>query len=396
MKREMNPELVRALRFFTREKEIMSGMLLVCGAGGRTETALDGDVRENSVFDLASLTKLFTGLAAMRLKEEGLLDPGRPVFFYDSRFTGLKDVTAEQLMAFTAELRTPGRLDACADREEALRCLFGTVSLGMPRGRFYSDIPSMVLKYVLEAAASMPFADLVRTVVLEPAGMAETWVRVPPERLGDCQSYDGEHRIENGRRILRAGLRPGIPHDPKAAVLQSEGEDLCGHAGLFSTAADMEKFCRAVLEERIVSGGSLREMAVNRTGRRRADGTYTQYLGYQCYVRHPDQYYSEIPRYMGRRAFGNAGFTGNHLSLDPERGAFVFFLGNRVKDRLTMVIPEEGKTLEDYGLQPDGSGKVLWEDGALVPSSVKYVHQKDEHLHRAVAKVLDLPEVPFC
>ena len=116
-----NPELLRALQYFTREKEIMSGLLLVCEADGRTETALDGEVKENSVFDLASLTKLFTGLCALRLKEDGLLDIGRPVFSYDPRFTELKDVTVEQLMSFTAELKTPGRVDECRDREEALR-----------------------------------------------------------------------------------------------------------------------------------------------------------------------------------------------------------------------------------------------------------------------------------
>ena len=118
-----NPELLRAVRYFTREKEIMSGLLLVCEAGGRTEMAMDGDVREDSVFDLASLTKLFTGLCALKLKEEGLLDTGRPVFSYDPRFAALKDVTVDQLMTFTAELKTPGRVDGCRDREEALACL---------------------------------------------------------------------------------------------------------------------------------------------------------------------------------------------------------------------------------------------------------------------------------
>ena len=178
-------------------------------------------------------------------------------------------------------------------------------------------------------------------------------------------------------------------------MIQAGTEDLCGHAGLFSTVADMARFCRAVLEEKIVSGASLREMAVNRTGRLKPDGTHTQYLGYQCYVRHPNQYYSEIPRYMGRRAFGNAGFTGNHLSVDPEHGSFVFFMGNRVKGRLTMLIPEKGKDFADYGLEDDGSGAVTWENGIRVPSSVKYVHQKDEHLHRAVAEVLGLPEIAW-
>ena len=390
-----NPELHKALQYFTREKAIMSGMLLVCEAGGRTETALDGDVREDSVFDLASLTKLFTGLCALRLKEEGLLDPGRSVCYYDPRFVNLKHTTVEELMAFTAELKTPGRVDDCAGREEALRCLFGTVSAGAPQGRNYSDIPSMVLKYVLEAAAGMPFMDLVRETVLEPAGMQETWAKVPAERIRDCQTYGPEYRIMNGKRILRTGLKPGIPHDPKAAMIQAGTEDLCGHAGLFSTAADMAKLCRAVLAEKIVSRDSLREIALNRTGYRRADGTFSQYLGYQCYVRHPQQYYSEIPRYMGRQAFGNAGFTGNHLSVDPEHGSFVFFLGNRVKGRLTLVVPEAGKELTDYGLNEDGSGTVVWEDGTEVPSSVKYVHQKDEHLHSVVARVLGLPEIEW-
>ena len=391
----IDPELLQAVRYFTREKEIMTGLLLVCEAGGRTASAMDGDVRENSVFDLASLTKLFTGLCALRLKEEGLLDTGRSVFSYDPRFTELKDVTVDQLMGFTAELKTPGRIDGCTDREEALACLFRTYSTGAPKGRAYSDIPSMVLKYVIEAAAGMPLMDFVRETVLDKAGMRETWALVPGERIADCLKYDPEYRIMNGIRIVRTGLKPGVPHDPKAALIQAGTEDLCGHAGLFSTAADMAKFCRAILAEKIVNGESLREMAVNRTGYRRPDGTYSQYLGCQCYVRHPQQYYSEIPRYMGRQAFGNAGFTGNHLSVDPEHGSFVFFLGNRVQGRLTMLEPEERKRFADYGLNEDGSGIVTWEDGTRVPSSVKYVHQKDAHLHSAVARVLELPEIDF-
>ena len=178
-------------------------------------------------------------------------------------------------------------------------------------------------------------------------------------------------------------------------MLQGDTGDLCGHAGLFSTMPDMIRFCRAILAERIVSRESLREMAVNRTGRKRPDGTYTQYLGIQCYVRHPEQYHSEIPVYMDRSAFGIGGFTGNHVSVDPPRGLFTIFLGNRVKNRLTVLIPEEGKDLTDYGLNADGSGVFRWPDGETIPSSVKYVHRKDATLHKAVAETLGLEEIPF-
>ena len=387
--------LTDGIRFFTRETEILSGLSVACGTGGRTETAMDGEVSGQSVFDLASVTKLFTGLSVMKLKEDGLLDFSRSVCYYDPRFRGLKDRTVEELMSFAVTVRTPVRLDACPDRETALEALFASEGLPDQERRAYSDIPAMVIKYIAEAAGGMPFYECVRKTVLEPAGMTETWAKVPAERIADCQVYDREHRIENGKYILREGMKPGVPHDPKAAVLQGDSGDLCGHAGLFSTIPDMIRFCRAVLSEKIVSGESLREIAVNRTGRERPDGTHTQYLGLQCYVRHPEQYHSEIPIYMGKRAFGIGGFTGNHVSVDPVRGLFTIFLGNRVKNRLTVLIPEEGKKLTDYGLNADGSGKFRWTDGETVPSSVKYVHQKDAHLHRAVAETLGLREVPF-
>ena len=129
-------------------------------------------------------------------------------------------------------------------------------------------------------------------------------------------------------------------------------------------------------------------MAVNRTGRMLPDGTRTQYLGYQCYLKHPDQYYSEIPAAMSGEAFGIGGFTGNHFSVDPGTGRYTVFLGNRVRGRLTVLIPEEGKTLEDYGLRADGTGEIRWTDGTALPSSVNYVHQKDRHLHAAAERIL--------
>ena len=391
----MNGELLKGIRFFTRETEILASLAAACGAGERTERAMDGDCRENSVFDLASVTKLFTGLCMMKLKEEGLLDFSRPVLAYDPRFTRLGDTTVEQLMSFAVTVKTPERIDACAEREAALETLFAAEQGERPERRVYSDIPAMILKYVIEAAAGTTFYDCVRQIVLEPAGMAETWAKVPEERIADCQDYSREHRIEKGTRILRTDGKRGVPHDPKAAALQGETGDLCGHAGLFSTMDDMVRFCRAVLAGKIVSRESLREMAVNRTGKLLPNGIHTQYLGYQCYVRHPEQYWSEIPVYMGMQAFGIGGFTGNHVSMDPERGLFTVFLGNRVKNRLTVLVPEEGKTLEDYGLNADGTGRFRWDDGEVVPSSVKYVHQKDRHLHSAVMKALGLEEVQF-
>jgi len=128
-------------------------------------------------------------------------------------------------------------------------------------------------------------------------------------------------------------------------------------------------------------------MAENRTGHPLPGGGYTQYLGYCCYRKHPDQYFSEIPAAMSQQAFGMGGFTGNHFSVDPGTGSWNVFLGNRVRERLTVLIPEEGKTRTDYGLHADGTGTLRWRDGTVLPSSVDYVHQKDEHLHAVIASL---------
>ena len=60
------------IRFFTRETEILSGVSVACGAGERIETAMDGDVGGRSVFDLASVTKLFTGSVSLTVPQPAI------------------------------------------------------------------------------------------------------------------------------------------------------------------------------------------------------------------------------------------------------------------------------------------------------------------------------------
>lgn len=391
---------MRAVRFFTEETGIMDTLSVTAGRGDETVFAEDGrGAGERTLYDLASVTKLFTGICLLRLWEEGCLDPGARAAAADPRFEKLKTVTVEQLAGFQVIVKTPGRIDILPDRESALEYLFGSevsgdeitgethYTPGHRIQRVYSDIPAMILKYIIEKAAGKPFYDCVEEMILRPAGMRETWAGIPEDRISDCLLYSPEYRIEKEKWICRENPR-GMPHDPKAALLQGKSGDLCGHAGLFSTRGDMERFCRGILEGKILRPGSLKKLAVNRTGRRYPDGSYGQYLGYLCYVKHPDQYFSEIPFSMSRESFGIGGFTGNHVSVDPAQKRFTVFLGNRVRDRLTVLVPEAGKSFSDYGLNPDGTGSILWKDGSRHFSSVNYVHHKDARLHSVIDGIL--------
>ena len=347
------------VRYFTEETEILPCLSVTCGGAGLCVQARGGVINEQgtpvsdrTLFDLASLTKLFTGLLTMRLWEEGRLDLTRPVTDYAPQYRYLSDMPVEKVLGFEIGLTTPERIDTQKTPEAAKQQLWA-VQPGEIRGRAYSDIHAMVIRDVIEGAAQSGYGAELTRCILRPLEMAETFLHVPEERRMDCISCRGEHRIEQGKHILRTDAQPGIPHDPKAAKLYPE---IMGHAGLFSTQGDMVKFAQGVLREQVISKMTIRKMARNRTGFRRADGTYQQYLGALCYVKHPVQYFSEIPAYESDEAIGLAGFTGQHMSIDIGTGVFTLFLGNRVMNRLTVLVPEAGKSLTDYGLQADGRG----------------------------------------
>lgn len=389
--------LQNAVRYFTEETQLLSSMAIACGDATRRSQAIGGiadsaqrPVTEDTLYDLASLTKLMTGLMVMRLREEGLLDLSAPVTRYAPAFENLSHIAVDTVLGFETGLVTPERVDAQADRASGLAMLHRISPRSNGDGRAYSDMHAMVLKEVIEGAAGQSYMDALRARILRPLGMERTVCRVPNAWKPLCASFDGEHRIEGDRYILRRGIEKGTPHDPKARLLNAQGDDCCGHAGLFAPLGDMVLLAQGVLRGSVVSRESLAFMARNRTGRRLEGGGYTQFLGSQCYVKHPELYYSEIPLYESDQAIGLSGFTGHHLSIDPKRGVFALFLGNRVLNRLTVLTPPQGKTLMDYGLAPDGVGAVLWPDGTRVQSSVQYVHHKDAHFHNEVARELGL------
>ena len=380
--------LSSAAEFFVHEARSLSCMLIAVGDAHGVQTAGCG-AGEDRIFDLASLTKAVTALTVFRLREEGLLDLAAPVTRYAPMFGRLAEVPVSDVLGFQVSLQTPGRVDDAPNRETALARLFAIEA--RPNGdRPYSDMHCMVLKHVIEGAAGEGWADCVRRRILTPLGMENTFVRVPEALRCRCLSFNREHRIESGRYILREDIAPGTPHDPKARRLNPDGDDCPGHAGLFSTIGDMTRLAQGVLSGRVISPESLREMARPRTGFVRPDGSCQQYLGAQCYIRHPIQYFSEVPPCLSGSAVAWSGFTGHHLSIDPVRGVFILALGNRVENRLTFLIPRAGETLADYGLNPDGTGTVRWPDGERVISSVHYVHLRDQYLHAAAAEALGL------
>ncbi len=273
------------------------------------------DAKE-TLYNVASLTKVMATTSAIMV----LYDDGR--LRLDDRVTrwlpgfrgGLKgQVTIRQLLTHRSGLPAGRDLWHEADSPaEARRLALATPLIHPPGEReLYSDIGAIVLSMVAEAAAGEPLDRFVERRVFRPLGMRHTGFRLT-SRLR-------RHAAPTAYSAVRHRMLRGEVHDENAAALGG----VAGHAGLFSTAADVAIFARMMLGGgRVGDVRIVREATVARFTQT-ADGWRA--LGWQLC---PGG--GSCGHRMGATAYGHTGFTGTSLWIDPDRRAFAVVLTNSV------------------------------------------------------------------
>jgi serine-type D-Ala-D-Ala carboxypeptidase len=269
-----------------------------------------------SIYDLASLTKVVgTTTAAMILYDEGRLRLDAPISTYLPEFTGgLKDqVTVRHLLTHRSGLPAGRDLWRMArSTDEAKQIVLSTPLDCRPGVCYeYSDLGADVLGWVVEAAAGESLDRFLKERVYDPLGMTDTFFR-PADSL--------RYRVAPTEVTPPRGyaLR-GEVHDENAYALGG----VAGHAGLFSTAADLSLFAQMMLNGgelngvRIVSDTTV-ELFTRRAAGSRALGWDTAEGGVGA------------GQFLSPRAYGHTGYTGTSLWIDPDRQLFVILLTNRV------------------------------------------------------------------
>lgn len=273
-------------------------------------------VPDESIYDLASLTKVVgTATAAMILWDEGRLDLDAPVARYLPAFSGgAKDqVTIRHLLTHTSGLpagRDLRRL--AADRWQARQVVVSTPLACRPGAcQVYSDLGPDVLGFAIEAITGQGLDAFLEERVFRPLGMDDTGFR--PE--GGARDRIAPTEVSPPRGYP---LR-GEVHDENAWALGG----VAGHAGLFSTAADLSVFAQMMLNRGTYNGVRIAsDSAVARFTQRTAG---TRALGWDTADGE-----GTAGLHMGERAYGHTGFTGTSLWIDPDRDLFVVLLTNRV------------------------------------------------------------------
>lgn len=275
-------------------------------------------MQKDTIFDLASLTKpIATATSVMLLLEEGKVRLRDSVTRYLPEFAsnGKRSITVQQLLTHTGGLVPDNALsDYLEGRVVAMQKIYGLKPTWEPGSRFaYSDVGFIVLGEIVEKQSKQSLDKFSAARVFQKIGMNETMFNPPNKLRGRCAvtRRDGKEWIQ------------GVVHDPRA----SEMDGVAGHAGLFSTADDLAKYCQMFLnrgrvgKQQILSPATIELM----TRSYELPGTVKRGLGWDK----QSPYSSNRGELMSSKAFGHGGFTGTAIWIDPELDLFVIFLSSR-------------------------------------------------------------------
>lgn len=274
----------------------------------------------DTIYDLASLSKLFTSIVAMKLVDQGRLDLDAPVVQYLPAFAshGKSDITITQLMTHTSGL-LPDPVPALwtLPPDQRVNGILDTTPEAPAGSQYvYSDINLMTLALVEQAITGKTLDVLVHDWITGPLHMTSTMYNPPASLLPRIAA-------EEYQRVPDRGLVRGVVHDENAWALGG----VAGHAGVFSDADDMAILAQTMLNggvyghTRILSEDAVVQMLTNRN---QALVGQNQGLGFELY-----QHW-----YMGALATpytaGHTGFTGTDIVIDPTTHTFSILLTNAV------------------------------------------------------------------
>ncbi|MEU8631571.1 serine hydrolase domain-containing protein [Amycolatopsis sp. NPDC048633] len=292
-------------------------------AGTELPPAQQVPMRNDTIFDMASISKLFTSIAVLQLVERGQLTIDTPVSrFFPEFATGDKAaITIKMLLTHVSGFDAdpipslwagypdiPSRRQAVLD--SPLKNKPGTTYL-------YSDINLLTLGFIVEKLTGQSLDKVVHDRITAPLGMVDTGYNPPASKLNRVAAE--EYEATPPRGMVR-----GSVHDENAWSLGG----VAGHAGVFSTANDMATLAQTMLNggtyrgHRILGQETVRQMMLTNYNQQFPDDAHG--LGFEL-----DQ-----PWYMGALASpvtaGHTGFTGTTLVIDPESRSFAILLTNRV------------------------------------------------------------------
>ena len=371
MTNEMYSGSADALAREALEKKLASGIVVRVEQGGiaRFERAYglalcDGarhsPMTPNVKFDIASLTKLFTTTAILRLATQGrltldttLCDIATTAGMREGRprvAEAFEKITVRQLLTHSSGLHywhpfyaglapdapataTAPAAAAAADFGDILESVLERHPL--ENEMIYSDLNFMLLGKMLEGVSGFPLKPAMRDFVCGPLKLADTGYK---PSAGPFAATEFGNRIEK-KMVADLGLSFGGWRPDDKPFLGEPDDGNChyyfggaaGHAGVFSTARDLCALGRLYLDPASHAGYLSPRLAADAI----VDHGGGRGLGFQLGELYPEG------------GCGHTGFTGTYLYLNRERSLAVAVLANRLHVESPQNINEFRKAMAE-------------------------------------------------
>lgn len=201
--------------------EINSGIIKASVYGGVMDET-NRPMTKDAIFDIASISKLFTQIISYNLIKEGYYDFDSIVSDLHPKFKNANNLDIKTIMEFAFSYTIDGNIEKSNSIEESKNILY---SLGVNEKDNYKyiDFGMMCLKEVMEKVTNMSYDQLLKGYIINKLGLKNTYIEVP------------ENKIELITGTPNANL--GKNNDMKAIKLGGFG----GHAGILSNSADLIK-----------------------------------------------------------------------------------------------------------------------------------------------------------
>jgi len=271
---------------------------------------------------LASLTKpIATATSILQLVERGHVRLGQRAADLLPEFGrhGKEAITIEQLLIHQSGLIPDNPLEDYLHGPEVAWERICDLRLVAPVGSEfkYSDVNFIVLGEIVRRVTGQDLNAYSRGSIFAPLGMSETGFVPPPSlqaRAATTEQRDG------------VWLR-GQVHDPRAHYLGG----VAGHAGLFSTAADLAKYAQSLLRTHLLGPQPAAERILAPAGLERMTRRYPVSRGWRGLGWDKQTGFSTNKGdLLSDAAYGHGGFTGTVLWIDPQQDLFLIFLSHRL------------------------------------------------------------------
>ena len=272
---------------------------------------------DRTLFDTASLTKVIaTAPAIMMLLEQGKLNLLDPLSRWFPEFEGSD---REEITILNLLTHSTGMTDVEIEDNDPLRSLIANVILQnngtIPGNRFrYADINYILLGELVKRVTNSSLDKFCSEFIYAPIGMIETTF-LPQTGFNLIAPTAGFDKT----------LKAGIVQDLNARRFGG----VAGHAGLFSTAADLSKFASMILNHGKHNGVQVfseRVVAQMTSPYFYNDGRVIRGLGWDI----SSPFSSPRGNYFSDMSFGHTGYSGSSIWIDPEQDLYVILLTVRL------------------------------------------------------------------